>query len=206
MKTTLSTFMYSVPLLLIVLSFTLGCGDEDNTVVIPQPSEPAIEEIKEPIEEVDDKLTPTQRALKLMKEVNLKRTEAYERARAKEDFNMLPETSEKIFNEVLGFEENFANELILIWEGATLHVGLIVGRVNDAIVERYEKFKKTYKQKIVQEGGEPFFEYIAAYDDIVREYLRISLSFPNTPQNEILQMFKDSMVKGNADIIYPKGF
>ena len=123
MKTTLSTFMYSVPLLLIVLSFTLGCGDEDNTVVIPQPSEPAIEEIKEPIEEVDDKLTPTQRALKLMKEVNLKRTEAYERARAKEDFNMLPETSEKIFNEVLGFEENFANELILIWEGATLHVG-----------------------------------------------------------------------------------
>ena len=84
--------------------------------------------------------------------------------------------------------------------------GVIIGRINDAIVERYENFKKTYKQKIVQEGGEPFFEYIAAYDDIIKEYLRISFDFPNTPQKEILHMFKDSMVKGNADIIYPKGF
>jgi hypothetical protein len=197
--------MYSVPLLLIVLSFTLGCGDEDNTVVIPQPSEPAIEEIKEPIEEVDDKLTPTQRALKLMKEVNLKRTEAYKQAKEKDDFTTLSETSDKIFQEVLGFEEKFANQLIAAWEGVQRGRKMI-GLIDDATIKRYENFRQTYQIKFANETEEPFFEYIAAYDDIITEYLRIRFDFPDVLQEEVMQLFGDSMFRGNADIIYPEGF
>lgn len=206
MKTSLSTFMYIVPLLLVVLSFALGCGDEDDNVVIIQPTEPPIEEvIKEPIEEVDGKLTPTKRAHKLMDKVNEKRTEAFKKAEEENDFTTLPETSEEIFKEILGFEENFANKLLGTWEAA-LRAALVVKRIDNATMKRYENFKIAYLGKIHLQNGKPYFEFIGAYDDIIAEYLRIQFEFPGTPEEKILNMFGDSLLKGNADIIYPEGF
>ena len=206
MKSTLSTLMYIVPLLLVVLSSMLGCGDEDDNVVIIQPTKPPIEEVtKEPIEEVDGKLTSTQRARKLMNEVNQKRTEAYQQAEKEMDFTTLPETSEEIFKEVLGFEENFANKLLGTWEAA-LRAALMVKRIDNATMKRYENFKFAYLGKIHLQNGKPYFEFIGAYDDIIKEYLRIQFEFPGTPEEKILNMFGDSLLRGNADIIYPEGF
>lgn len=206
MKSTLNTFKYIVPLLLLVLSFLLGCGDEDDNVVIIQPTEPTIEEvIKEPVEEVDNKLTSTQRAQKLMEEVNQKRTEAYEEAKEEDNYTTLSDSSEIIFQEVLGFEENFANELIGTWENV-LRVALVVKRIDDATMKRHENFKFAYFKKIHLQNGKPYFEYIGAYDAIIAEYLRILFEFPGTPAEKILNMFGDSLLKGNADIIYPEGF
>lgn len=176
--------MYIISLLLVVLSFALGCGDEDDNVVIIQPTEPAVEEtLKEPVEEVDGKLTPTKRAHKLMDKVNQKRTEAYQQAEKENDFATLPETSEEIFKEILGFEEKFADQLIVIWE-TVLRTALLVMRIDDATMKRYENFKFAYLEKIHLQNGKPYFEFIGAYDDIIAEYLRIQFEFPGTPEEK----------------------
>ncbi|MDE0086165.1 MAG: hypothetical protein OXU23_10665, partial [Candidatus Poribacteria bacterium] len=80
--------------------------------------------------------------------------------------------------------------------------------VDDATVERYENFRDTFLEKVESENGEPYFEFIGAYDDIIAEYVRIALEyeFSGLSQNELIELFRKSMQQGNADIIYPEGF
>ena len=153
---------------------------------------------------------PLETAQYIMKSINGKRTRAHEDAKAAGDFTTLPEVSEEIFEEELGYfgyEKGFSMELITIWE-QTFRARYQVGEIDDTTIERYNTFYNTYQEKIETEHGEPYFEFIRAYDNIIAEYARIAFAFESSgiSHNELIEHFRESMARGNTDIIYPEGF
>ncbi len=155
--------------------------------------------------------TPQEGAQWIMDRVNERRTKAYNDAKAADDFTTLPDASDEIFKEVIlgfGFEEKgFAMKLITIWE-ETLFARHQAGVIDDAAaVEKYNNFRTIYHEKLEAERGEPYFEYIRAYDNIISEYLRIALELEGlVSKEERIERFRESMMQGKTDIIYPEGF
>ena len=146
----------------------------------------------------------------IMDKVNGRRTKAYNDAKAADDFTTLPDASDEIFKEVIlvfGFEEKgFAMKLITIWE-ETFFARHQAGVIDAAAVEKYNNFRTIYHEKLEAERGEPYFEYIRAYDNIIIEYLRLALELEGlVSEGERIERFRESMMRGKADIIYPEGF
>ena len=146
----------------------------------------------------------------IMDKVNRRRTNAYNDAKATDDFTTLPDVSDEIFKEVIlafGFEEKgFAMKLITIWE-ETFFARHQAGVIDDAAIEKYNNFLSIYHEKLEVERGEPYFEYIRAYDNIITEYLRLALELEGlVSEEERIERFRESMMQGKADIIYPEDF
>lgn len=146
----------------------------------------------------------------IMDKVNGRRTKAYNDAKAADDFTTLPNTSDEIFKEVIlvfGFEEKgFAMKLITIWE-ETFFARHQSGVIDDTVIEKYNNFRSIYHEKLEAERGEPYFEYIRAYDNIITEYLRLALELEGlVSEEERIERFRESMMQGKAGIIYPEGF
>ncbi len=200
--------------LLIICCFTLGCEKNLIPDVIPPPDIDDTCTIEHDIQSCDGIVHPSpwEGSRWVMERINGKRRKVYEDAQTTGDFTILPEASDAIFEETLlgyfGFDErDFAMKLITVWE-ETFRVRHQAGEIDDATVERYENFRDTYLEKVESEKGEPYFEFIGAYDDIIAEYVRIALEyeFAGLSQNELIELFRKSMHQGNANIIYPEGF
>lgn len=179
--------------------FTFGCGEDTD------------EEMKD--EMVVETQTPLEKAQAAMTRVNDRRTEEYQKAEEAGDFSVLFTVAEKIFQEELGFGEELWQALVDTWEDA--HDEIVQGLFADgkedeskAEAQSYVDFLSFYFPKFDFEnmsGGEFFFGYMAAYDDIVTEYLRLSYKFPDVTQERLLPLLKESIVNGNVSIQYPEG-
>lgn len=202
MNSYLKHYQNIVYIFLGILMIILGCGETDysdeNLQTIEQSS---TEDITEPVGE----LTPGERAERLMRIVNYNRTEAYKLAKIQNSYIHLPETSDKIFKRVLGFEEGFAGRLIAAWEG-TLFARRMIKQIDNVEFKRYEHFRDTYKARIANGGEQFYFEYIGAYDEIISEYIRIQFTSPNESVEKVLANYHQSLLRGNADMVYPDGF
>ncbi len=200
--------------ILIYIAFALsvlGCSRDltSNVVGLPDPNTTPLPEYVHP--------TPEEGSEWLMDRVNGRRTKVYNDAKAADDFTTLPDASDEIFKEVIlgfGFEkEGFAMKLITVWE-ETLFARHQAGVIDDAVIEKYNNFRSIYDERLKAERGEPYFEYIRAYDNIITEYLRLAQELENdrfengrlVSDEERIERFRESMMMGNADIIYPEGF
>lgn len=158
---------------------------------------------------------PSEGSQWLMDRINGRRTKAYDDAKAVGDFTTLPDTSDEIFKEVIlgfGFEKKgFAMKLITIWE-ETFFARHQANVIDDTAVERYNNFRSVYHEKLEAARGEPYFEYIRVYDNIIAEYLQIALELELvslelvSSEERIIERFRESMEQGKVDIIYPEGF
>ena len=197
--------------LLIICCFTLGCEKTPIPNIIDGTcaNEQDIQSCNGTVDPA-----PLEGARWIMERINGKRRKVYEDAKTTGDFTILPEASNAIFEEtLLGLfefaERDFAMELITVWE-ETFRARYQAGEVDDAAAERYDNFRNTFREKVESENGEPYFEFIGVYDDIIADYVRIALEDDamdtRLSQNELIELFRESMQQGNADIIYPEGF
>lgn len=179
--------------------FTFGCG-EDMEEKMEMEEEMVVE-------------TPLQKAQAAMTRVNDRRTEEYQKAEEADDFSVLFIVAQKIFQEELGFGAETWQELLDTWEDA--HDERVQGLFADgkedeskAEAQSYVDFISFYFPKFDFEnmtGGEFFFEYMSAYDEIVTEYLRLSYEFPDATQERLLALLKEAIVDGKVSIQYPEG-
>ncbi len=184
-------------LTLITTIFAFGCAEDME------------EEMEEMVEET---LTPLEKAQEAMQQVNDRRTDVFQKAEAAGDFSVLFAAAEEIFQEELGFGQETWQELLDTWEDAHDErvQGLFkVGKTDESKAEalEYVNFLTFYFQKFDFEsmsGGEFFFEYMAAYDEIVIEYLRLSYEYPDSTKESLLALLKKSIVDGKVSIQYPE--
>ena len=189
-------------LMLIIFSttiFAFGCGEDMEEDKVVEPEETSLE-----------------KAQAAMARVSERRTEAHKKAEEAGDFSTIVIAAGGIYQEELGFGEEVWQELLNTW-GDAHHdrtQGLIAAGKEDesmAEIQEYANFLGYYFSKFQDpEGGligsEFWFEYMAAYDDIVIEYLRLSYENPDSTQGSLLALLKKSMVDGKVSIQYPEEY
>ena len=179
-------------LTLITTIFAFGCAEDME------------EEMEEMMVEPED--TSLKKAQDAMARVNERRIEAHQKAEAAGDFSVLFAAAEDIFKEELGFEKEFWQDLVFIWQGIQIE-RYQAGEIDEVEATRYENFWNTQQEKFLDMTfAESYFDLIGAYDEIIIEYLRISYENPDSSQDELITLFKESMKQGNVQILYPEGF
>lgn len=185
--------------MLLATILTLGCESDIRR------------EIQEEV--IGDTLTPLEKAQEAMTRLNERRAQEYQKAEEAGNFSVLFIIALPIFQEELGVDQELWDELLVTWEDAHDErvQGLFqAGKTDESKAEalNYVNFLSFYFQKFDFEsmsGGEFFFQYMSAYDEIVTEYLRLSYEFPNATQEKLLALLKESIVNGKVSIQYPEG-
>ncbi len=181
-------------LLLIATLFAFGCGEdiEEDKVVEK-------EMIVEP-------LTSLEKAQEDMEGVRNRRFEVYEEAEKSGDFSVLFTAADEIFQEELDFEKEFWQDLINIWEGIQI-AKFQAGELDEDVANRYMNFFNTHTEKFLDRTlAKDYFDFVAAYDNIIIEYLRLSYEFPDSSKDELIDLFKESVQESDIEILYPEGF
>ena len=163
---------------------------------------------------VEPEDTSLKKAQDAMARVNERRIEAHQKAEAAGDFSVLFTIAEPIFQEELGFGQETWQELLDTWEDAHDErvQGLFqIGKTDESMAEAqsHVNFLAFYYPKFDFEsmsGGEFFFEYMAAYDKIVIEYLRLSYEYPDSTKESLLALLKKSIVDRKVSIQYPEEY
>jgi hypothetical protein len=192
--------------MLFVTIFALGSGENIEKELI---KEMMVVEIQ----------TPLEKAEAAMARVNDRRAETYQEAEIAGDFSVLFTAAEPIFQEELGFGVEVWEALLNTWEDAhdeRVQGFLAAGKEDESKAEalEYVNFLGYYFSKFEDpenpEGGlirgEFWFEYMAAYDDIIIEYLRLSYESPDSTQAVLLVSLKKSIVDGKVNIKYPEEY
>ncbi len=178
-------------LTLITTIFAFGCAEDME------------EETEKMVEET---LTPLEKAQEAMQQVNDRRADVFQKAEAAGDFSVLFAATEQIFQEELGFEKEFWQDLVIIWEQVQI-AKFQAGELDEAVALRYENFYNTHQEKFLDMTfAESYFDFIGAYDEIIIEYLRLSYEFPDSSLDELQKLFRESMQEENVEIQYPEGF
>lgn len=183
-----------IGLLLIATLFAFGCGED-------------VEEEKIDKEEmVVEPLTSLEKAQEDMERVRDKRFEVYEEAEKAGDFSVLFAEADKIFQEELDFEKDFWQDLINIWEEIQI-AKFQAGEIDEDVANRYMNFFNTHSEKFLDRTlAKDYFDFVAAYDNIIIEYLRLSYEFPDSSKDELIDLFKESVKETAIEILYPEGF
>ena len=185
-------------LTLITTIFAFGCAEDME--------EEMVEETLTPLENDRRADTPLEKAQEAMQKVNDRRSDVFQKAEAEGDFSVLFAAAEDIFKEELGFEKEFWQDLVFIWQGIQIE-RYQAGEIDEVEATRYENFWNTQQEKFLDMTfAESYFDLIGAYDEIIIEYLRISYENPDSSQDELITLFKESMKQGNVQILYPEGF
>ncbi len=182
--------------MLVATIFVSGCGED-------------MEE-----EKVEETQTSLEKAEEAMGGVNDRRMEAYQKAEEAGDFSVLFTSIGLIFQEELGFGPEFWNKIFDTWADAhdeRVQGLFAAGKEDESKAEalEYVNFIGYYFIKFDFEslsGGEFYFEYLAAYDDIVIEYLWITYEYPDSTQEKHLALLKKSIVDGKVSIQYPEEY
>ena len=211
-------------LFLILLAATIGCGDEaledpleeevavsETEVADQSPSElsqsfldiqegrerRAAEERAAKIAALEDPVA-LRKAKLLVDEVNRRRIEAYQAAKAKNDFSTIIETSDTIFKEVLGFEKDFWRQLVNTYEYSILQQG-----PEDAInnLEKLEELASHKRREGLYE--EWYMEYMTYFDDLVVAWVMKSIMHPDLREPLVHREFSWYVSVGGAAICFP---
>ncbi len=178
-------------LTLITTIFAFGCAEDME------------KEIEKMVEET---LTPLEKAQEAMQQVNDRRADVFQKAEAAGDFSVLFAAAEDILKEELGFEKEFWQELVFIWQDIQIE-RYQAGEIDEAEATRYENFWNTHQEEFLDMTlAKSYFDLVGAHDEIIIDYLRISYENPDSSQDELITLFKESMKQGNVQILYPEGF
>lgn len=120
--------------MLIATIFAFGCAED-------------IEEDMEIEMEVEVPRTSLEKAQGSMQQVNDRRADVFQKAEASDDFSVLFAAAEEIFQEELGFEKEFWQDLVMIWEEIQIEK-FQAGELDEAVAQRYENFFKYPPRKI----------------------------------------------------------
>ena len=104
--------------------------------------------------------------------------------------------SEAIFKEELGFRQELWVDLVEIYRQENLG--------DAARLEGLNNLQDAFVEKL-NDGtlGMFYFQYIAAFDGLIIEYLRLSFEFPDKSEAELLMLFRESATDGEIVIIFP---
>lgn len=163
---------------------------------------------EDPIDEmkIQTPKTSLEKAQEDMMRVNDRREDVHQKAEISGDFSVLFTAADQIFIEELGFEKEFWQDLIFIWEEVQI-TKYQAGELDDAVTNRYEHFFNSHTEKFIDMTlTESYFDYIGAYDEIIIDYLRLSYEFPDSSKADLLKIFTESIEEGNVDIQYPEGY
>ena len=153
--------------------------------------------MRQPIMEI---VTPPQDSLEkartAMERVNERRVELHQKAEETGDFSIVLTASEDIFKEELGFRKGFWVDLVEIYRQENIG--------NTELLEPLDNLQDALAEKS-KEGtlGMFYFEYISSFDDIIIEYLRLSFEFPESSEEELLALFRQSVKDRKVVIIFP---
>lgn len=154
---------------------------------------PVMEVIKPPPPPTQSSLEMAQAA---MERVNQKRTEAYNKAEAADDFSTVFPDSEKIFREELGFEKGFWVELVDIYSGEKSE--------ESTVTEGFSSLQNAFARRLTENTfGMFYLDYIRTFDPLVLEYLRLSYEYPNQSQETLITHFRESVRNDNVSIVFP---
>lgn len=185
-----------ISLLLIATLFAFGCGEDvedekivDEEMVVEEKIPTSLDKAKEDMEKVKDK-----------------RFEVYEEAEKAGDFSVLFTAADEIYQEELGFEKDFWQELVNIWEEIQIEK-FQAGDLDEAVANRYLNFFNTHTEKFLDLTlAKDYFDFVAAYDNVIVEYLRLTYEYPDSSKDELIELFKDSIQETEIEILYPEGF
>ncbi len=187
-------------LLFIATLFAFGCGEdiEEDKVVD--------EEMVTEEEMVVEPPTSLEKAQEDMEGVRDRRFEVYEEAEKSGDFSVLFTAADEIFQEELDFEKEFWQDLVNIWENIQM-AKFQAGELDEDVANRYIDFFNTHTEKFLDRTlAKDYFDFVAAYDNIIIEYLRLSYEFPDSSKDELIEQFKESVQETDIEILYPEGF
>ena len=185
-------------LTLITTIFAFGCAEDME--------EKMVEETLTPLENDRRADTPLEKAQEAMQKVNDRRADVFQKAEAEGDFSVLFAASEDIFKEELGFEKEFAQDLVFIWHDIQTEK-YKAGELDEAEVLRYDNLWTTFQEQFLNMTlAKSYFDLVGAHDEIIIDYLRISYENPDSSQDELITLFKESIKQGNVQILYPEGF
>ncbi len=181
--------------------FYIGCGEDTEEEMMKE-------------EEMVIEITPLEKAQAAIGRVDEKRNETHKKAGEAGDYSTIFTAAQGIYQSELGFGEVVWQKLLDTWEDAhneRVQSLFQAGKRDEskAEVQEYGKFLSYYLQKFdfeTMSGGEYFFEYMSAYDEIVVEYLRLSYEYPDHTQERLLSLLRNSMVNGNVSIQYPEEY
>ena len=153
--------------------------------------------MRQPITQI---VTPThgslEKAQAAMERVNERRIEAHQKAEETGDFLTVFTISEEIFKEELDFRKELWVDLVEIYHQENLE--------NTVLLEGLENLQDAFAEKLADGTlGMFYFEYISSFDEIIIEYLRLSLEFPKSSEEELLALFRQSMRDQRVVIIFP---
>ena len=145
-------------------------------------------------------VTPIQGSLEkaqaAMERVNERRAEAHRKAEETGDFFTVFTASEDIFKEELGFRKELWVDLVEIYHQENLE--------NTALLEGLENLQDAFVEKLADGTlGMFYFEYISSFDAIIIEYLRLSFEVPESSEEELLALFRQSVRDRKVFIIFP---
>ena len=185
-------------LTLITTIFAFGCAEDME--------EKMVEETLTPLENDRRADTPLEKAQEAMQKVNDRRADVFQKAEVEGDFSVLFAASEDIFKEELGFEKEFSQDLVFIWHDIQT-AKYKAGELDEAEVLRYDNLWTTFQEQFLNMTlAKSYFDLVGAHDEIIIDYLRISYENPDSSQDELITLFKESMKQGNVQILYPEGF
>lgn len=149
---------------------------------------------QDPPEIVTPPQNPVEKARAAIKRVNEQRTETYKKAEETGDFSIVFIASEEIFKNELGFRKELWVDLVDIYRQENIG--------NAARLQGLENLEDAFVEKL-NDGtlGMFYFEYIAAFDGLIIEYLRLSFEFPDKSEEELLMLFRESATDGEVVII-----
>ena len=188
-----------INIILIATLFAFGCGEdiEEEMVV----NEKMVEE-----EKVVEPLTSLEKAQEDMEGIRDRRFEVYEEAEKAGDFSVLFASADEIFQEELSFEKDFWQDLIDIWQEIQI-TKYQAGELDEDAANRYMNFFNSHSEKFLDKTlAKDYFDFVAAYDNIIIEYLRLTYEFPDSSKDELIELFTESVQETDIEILYPEGF
>jgi len=134
-----------------------------------------------------------------MDQVNQRRTTAQQQAEAAGDFSTILIDSETILTDELGFRKGLWVELVDIYRDENAD--------NTAIEEGFNTLQDAFARRLKDNTlGMHYFDYIRTFDELIIEYLRLSYVYPNIPEVELLEQFRQSVQDDKVSIVFPEYF
>lgn len=184
------SIIFTLCLIMLIAGCDQGMQKPVMEVITPPEQKPEFM----PPSQTPDSLEMAQAA---MERVNIRRTEVHQEAESAGEFSSIFPDSERIFREELGFRIAFWVELVDIFRDEKSE--------DSTITDGYTRLQEIATEHLLRGTfGTIYFDYIRTFDPLIVEYLRLSYEYPSQSEEELLTLFRISVVNDKVLIIFPE--